>query len=296
MSQSRPSAAMMHDFAGGVSERIEVSSGTMPPSGLEPSAQRYKGWARVPRGPWRKLSEEEAHGLVAKEADSGRATVQLIRAPMELVRRFRTAVGDTACYATADDFQAAFNTEQFRSCLDELGQWACLFGEEEETKERLVRVNRPGLHTVTRDPVEGTYIGMHVDNTYCHPLKDRSESPRRMCLNIGTEARYLLFVDLPLQDMDSALREAGIPDPRSDMWMERHVSSPMGLAFMEVFPEYPVLRLRVEPGEGYIATTENMLHDASTLGMRSWDLLASVFGRFATCRLAGTGAARRSQG
>jgi hypothetical protein len=97
------------------------------------------------------------------------------------------------------------------------------------------------------------------------------------------EARYLLFIDLPLQIMDSMLQEAGVSETHSDMWMEKHVVSPMGLVFMDVFPEYPVLRLRVEPGECYVAPTENMLHDASTLGMRSWDLLASVFGRFTTC-------------
>ena len=62
------------------------------------------------------------------------------------------------------------------------------------------------------------------------------------------------------------LREAGASGFQPDRWMTKYVASPMGLAFMEFFPPYPVLRLRVEPGDMCI-TTENMLHDASTSGM-----------------------------
>ena len=261
-------------------ERIDVSSGTMSPTGLDSSTQRYTDWARIPRGPWRKLSEEEINELMARETESERGKVQLICAPKALMSRFQKALGDTGKYVTAGAFQVAFNTEEFRSCMEELGRWASQFGE--ETKERLVRVNCPGLHTVTRVPVENTFIGMHVDNTYCYALKDRAESPNRLCLNIGMEARYLLFIALPLQIMESMLREVGKSEFNSDMWMEKHVVSPLGMEFMGAFPGYPVLRLRVEPGEGYIAPTENMLHDASTLGMTSWDILTSVFGRFIT--------------
>lgn len=258
--------------------RIEVSSGTTSPTGLENCAQPYATRARIPKEPWRRLSEDEIDSLVAQEADLGHTTVQLFRAPKSLVSRFHQAVGDTTNCATADEVQIAFGSEEFRSCLEEFGRWAGRFGE--VTEERLTRVNRPGLYTVSRDPVEGTFVGMHVDNSYCHALKDRAESPNRLCLNIGMEPRYLLFIDLPLQILDLMLREAGVRETYSEMWTDEHIASPMGLIFMEVFPDYPVLKLRVEPGEGYMAPAENMVHDASTLTMRSWDVLASVFGRF----------------
>src|SRR5579883_941398 len=149
-------------------ERIDVSSGTMPPAWLESSTQPYEEWARIPRAPWRKPSEEEINRLTAKEADSERSNVQLVRAPKTLMSRFQTALGDTASYPTAGDLQARFNTEEFRSCMEGLGDWAGQFGEETKERERLIRVNCPGLHTVSRDPARGTYIGMHVDNSYCY--------------------------------------------------------------------------------------------------------------------------------
>jgi len=38
------------------------------------------------------------------------------------------------------------------------------------------------------------------------------------------------------------------------------------------------VRLAVAPGEAYIAPTENMIHDGSTLGMRHEDLQVTLRG------------------
>jgi hypothetical protein len=55
--------------------------------------------------------------------------------------------------------------------------------------------------------------------------------------------------------------------------------TPLIHAFLHKFPEYPVVRLAVLPGEAYIAPTENMIHDGTTEGMRVLDQQVTVRGR-----------------
>jgi hypothetical protein len=53
--------------------------------------------------------------------------------------------------------------------------------------------------------------------------------------------------------------------------------------FMRAFPSYPAVRLRIRPGEAYIAPTENIAHDGSTIGMDAMDITLTVIGRFSLC-------------
>jgi hypothetical protein len=54
----------------------------------------------------------------------------------------------------------------------------------------------------------------------------------------------------------------------------------LGTAFLSRFPLYPVLLVRLRPGEGYVAPTENIVHDASTEGATAPDLAYTYHGRF----------------
>lgn len=211
---------------------------------------------------------------MATEADARSAPVRVIEAPTEVIQGIQRSLGDLGRYATEDAVKEALNSEECRTCREKLGQWAAGFGE--VMKDPVVRINSPGLWTVTRGANGREYIGMHVDNWYGHDMDTREASPNRLCVNIGVESRYLLYINVPMTAMLCVLKDnEGAPVD------ERMLGTPIGLAFMEVFPDFPVIRLRVDPGEAYIAPTENMVHDGSTEGMRSWDLSASILGRFA---------------
>ena len=41
--------------------------------------------------------------------------------------------------------------------------------------------------------------------------------------------------------------------------------------FMEQFPDVPVIRCRLAPGEAYVAPTENLVHDGSSVGQSDID-------------------------
>jgi hypothetical protein len=84
-----------------------------------------------------------------------------------------------------------------------------------------------------------------------------------------------VFINLPLVMLADRIIRAGKMDPRIK-------DSGSGLAhlFFETFPDYPVVRIRVAPGEAYIAPTENMVHDGSTDEQSQIDVTLTVLGTF----------------
>ena len=54
----------------------------------------------------------------------------------------------------------------------------------------------------------------------------------------------------------------------------------VGHRFMRARPEYPVIRLRINPGEAYILPTDNLIHDASTEGKTFPDITLTFLGYF----------------
>jgi hypothetical protein len=123
-----------------------------------------------------------------------------------------------------------------------------------------------GFHTVTFDAVASRFIGLHIDDLDELPIGIREQSTTRLCINLGEHSRYLLFVNVSALGMAQMLAR---DDAGGSFKTMR--STPLIHAFMNAFSEYPVVRLEVRPGEAYIAPTENMIHDGSTLGMRGTD-------------------------
>jgi hypothetical protein len=136
--------------------------------------------------------------------------------------------------------------------------------------------NPTGLPT-TSHYQEPLLLGIHTDTIVNVPPRLRRFSPNRLCLNMGLEDRYFLFVNLSLHQIDCMLKEQAI------VYREEPRTSPLRAfrtAFMSRSPRYPVIKLRVRPGEGYIAPTENIIHDGCSVGQRTFDIPFHAFGHF----------------
>jgi hypothetical protein len=153
-----------------------------------------------------------------------------------------------------------------------------------------VSLNSPNLETVTFDSSRQRYIGLHLDSWDLMPLHKRHQSTNRICINLGLEDRFFLFINLTLMDIFHALNHAdnGIFQ-RRNLWAHlrckfrnsfayenkdlARLSPPILIQeFMKRFPFYPVIKVRIAPGEAYIAPTENMIHDGCSLGKQYADL------------------------
>jgi hypothetical protein len=127
--------------------------------------------------------------------------------------------------------------------------------------------NQKNLKTITRSNINSKLIGIHVDSWDggFDPEK-RFKARNRICINIGTEARFFLFIPITVS---SIYKEYGLNI------LEQNTPC----TFFQDF-NYPIYRIKVLPGEAYIACTENILHDASSLYQKNSDLQLTILGYF----------------
>jgi len=241
-------------------ERIELSSGTRLANAHEMTILvggfAYEQGSRLPREPWRRPTEEETASLIATELPRDMSTaVSIIKLPGE----FSDSARDAIRTAENEDFLAPLRA-------------TCDFGEPVHcigTGENL-----PGLKTVTVNHERGEYIGMHVDTWDEYDVQSLHFATNRICINIGWNARYFLFLPYSVADVACLLaEELGLG------WEIPARHTEIGRQFMARFPDVPVVRCLLAPGEAYIAPTENLFHDGSSLGQSHKDEVFTVRGR-----------------
>lgn len=115
-----------------------------------------------------------------------------------------------------------------------------------------------GLETVTVNPSTNRYIGLHIDSWDGTSFEERRTARTRISVNVGDAPRYLLVLNMPFDEGARLIQEAlNLPSlPRPYRVMP---------TLFWLFPEIPVLRIEIGPGEAYVADTDNLIHDASTL-------------------------------
>jgi uncharacterized protein len=267
-----------------LAQRLSLSAGTMCP--LEPPGDglSYLKAAIVPKEPWRALLPEESALLFAPTSSAWNVGSDLgvFRIPDEVIAPLEAIFeqyGTRDCLDSATyqvhtlhpDWDAAY-----QRLIEHLTERYAL-RQHEPTVVRLATAP-PGMKTVTKDSVkdrsEHYYVGMHLDTWEKIPLLERHKARNRICVNLGREDRYFLFMNLTLMKMFEAL---GREDPaRAD----DYYGTDLGHDFMRTFPGYPVLKLRVRPREAYIAPTDNLIHDGSSTDKRYPDIALHILGYF----------------
>lgn len=239
----------------GTGNRFELSSGTRVADLRETTdiihGANYEEGARLPREPWRRPTAEEAQSLIAAETPTNMASsVAIFQLPCEfsdLQRAMRSG----------DKESLEVSLLQPLRSICELGEPLQYIG---PTK------NPANLRTVTFNRDIGRYNGLHVDNWDQLDLESRHLSTNRICINIGQQDRYFLFLPVSLMGMANALSEE-----IGAQWEVPGRYTLIGRQFMERFPHVPVVRCRLGPGEAYIAPTENLVHDGSSVGQGDMD-------------------------
>lgn len=138
-----------------------------------------------------------------------------------------------------------------------------------------------GEYLSTPEPAdEMVKTGLHVDSWDHKPWSDRAGGTNRISINIGKFPRNLVFCTVPVVDISRTLNK----DPGARVF-------PTGLIqqFFTMRPETRVYRMRLEPGDAYIAPTENIIHDGSTLLVDGEDAQVVVRGFLAHQAMIGEG-------
>ncbi|MFE7316552.1 hypothetical protein ACFU7T_26175 [Streptomyces sp. NPDC057555] len=117
---------------------------------------------------------------------------------------------------------------------------------------------KPDMVTTTDNYQDGRLIGLHLDNWDKLRFADKHAGRRRLCLNLGPGPRYVILGATDAQAVCRAVHPTSYAHryPHTDD-IRMHVAR--GHLFR-------IVRIRLAPGEGYLAPTEYLPHDGSTEG------------------------------
>jgi|GEM_PF-15433 len=254
--------------------RIRLSAGTQTVAAAQLDASKYKPEARVPRPPWRAPSQTEYAALTDRSRPIALGSfVSILRLDPALFEKLR-AIGQQAARLPLYYDRPMFDGTQERAVELLVRQIGKAYSEPNSIyRGEGITVNTPGTATATYDLGDSRRPGLHLDSwSDLNPLR-RDEAYNRMCINIGEETRQLLFINLPMRRIVQILSQF---EPE----VEKQNPTRIGRMFMARFPDYPVVSVDVAPGEGYIAPTENVIHDGTTSAMTKPDVILTLLGRF----------------
>jgi hypothetical protein len=191
--------------------RVEVAA-----AGRAQGSARFRSRAVIPKGNWSRIDRAVAsrlHSTHPRYTD-----VAVVRPPEGLV-----------------------------SDRDRLAAWSLGLGGGNGWRALPLRAERPSNlpGVTTRAKRDGPYIGIHVDSFDGAPLRDRHLSRNRLCINLGSECRYLLFLETTIQELGQATGHEEVWPNYAD----------------DISTDSAIIRMRIDPGEGYLAPTELLLHD-----------------------------------
>ena len=256
---------------------VDVSSGTVRADSVY-TAGEYVPESWIPRRPWLPLPPAGMHRLNARVSGASEPPVLLLRdASLSALvgvipRQIRNLV-------RVEDGQLHRTDRFLDALLSRLPDLRRLLGEQvvfaPTTEDPVLGCREPGLETATRDYTRGNLrLGLHIDSRrYYRSWNDRRRAPWLFCLNVGAEDRFFLFVPASLDDLVRRLNS----DPKVHDELARAPGRFTG-QYLSLFPETEIYRLRVRPGEAYVAPVENLIHDGSTAGNTFLDLTLNLRG------------------
>jgi hypothetical protein len=235
------------------------------------SCDRYEPEAVVPKGPWRAASSEEIKVMLSTDAgeDAGRS-IRVLRFPSCFLEALHNIASRQGGF-TPENARSITSSREARAILMDFNRFAqslpWLNGRiAADHVHGGFCIKQPGLKTISINQ-NGRFVGLHVDNWFRLPIGRRAQSPVRICANFGSRDRFLLFLNVAVDNIYSADAVETQEDKHLE-WRKGVVnlrtSTILGRKFLRVFDDYPITRIRVQPGEAYIAPTENIVHDGST--------------------------------
>lgn len=202
----------------------------------------YDAQALLPASDWETVTPEQIKELISSTCPVDGALVEIVRP------RFTAPRHDAP-----DDEISGFDPFQ--------GRWSSWF---------VGFVDNPaGQVTTTVDTTTGRRIGVHLDNFDRLPTVRRAESRRRLAINLGPGSRYVVLAMDDIQEISRAQGSTASYPHTNDIRRYVHEGGRLRC-----------LRIRLDPGEGYIAPTELIPHDGSTWGMRASSRIAFWLGHW----------------
>lgn len=249
--------------------RLLVSEGTAAPPLFEADGPPYRPEAIVPRLPWRIPTAAERALLIQQTFTSRtEGCVAVVRLDPTVLDLFNGLGLDDV--ETLQQVEAVRqNPKTQRALLDV----AKILGEAYSTVGSKftclgISAYKPGQRTVSYDHRIQRRVGLHLDTWDDANLDARALSRNVLLINLGRSDRYFLYVNVSLSAMGALL---------SDTIADANL---LAETFMRRLPGYSVVKVRVAPGEAYVAPVQGVIHDGCTDGSQHMDIHAVYLGSF----------------
>jgi hypothetical protein len=233
--------------------RLEVCSGIH-----ETSEEGFRSGSLLPIGDWR-VAGDSHRATAWDHYDDGKCLHENIA----LVQVIDAKVLEAGC-------QVQGVLGALESACQQLGAGAPI-----EHKGRWLAKGGGTSLSTTVDRTDGNRIGLHIDRWERRSLASVRSARNRLCVNMGPGPRYFVFLTI---DIFETAARCGIAS--SCPFTTREAQS-----YLRQHPMTSVYRLRIEPGEAYVASTECLIHDGQA-SSPAGEWVCTVFGRFEATRVA----------
>lgn len=247
------------------------------------NSEAYHAGCYLPRSDWRKPSRQELEVLMAEPLATMHYSkvIKTIKMPQNLAELCSKMQFDSII--DRRDIRKNFSAKQelFEEFNELMNNYLLSFEHEENCKVEIhaFPIASKGLKSITRRYMNGSedyrFCGLHVDCDSGASTQSCRSARNRISINLTSEPRQLFFTNISVDDMIGNYKNhLSIPDEcienRNDIASN----------FLSKNSTYPVIRLTIQPYEAYIAPTDNIIHEASTLGRTIEDVTLVALGKF----------------
>ena len=249
--------------------RVKINSGSHYFKDSSFSTDAY-----LPNNDWRSLTDDEVKLLSDRcdESVTKDERITIFTIPQQIIKYYSFLKKGAEKYNEEKIIQNLFShpdTQRGKLKLLYLCQKAGL----NEDYHLIENCTIPTGLAVTSKGVHGKYVGLHIDSWDGGSISDRingtSKNRNRLCINVGSEDRYFLFINIDISQIKREFDFSFNDNPNKFV-----------VDFLSNFSNYPVMKVRIKPGEAYIAPTESIIHDSTTLDKKFIDLPLTILGYF----------------
>ncbi|MDN3580916.1 hypothetical protein [Mucilaginibacter flavus] len=240
---------------------------------------KFQDGAILPKSDWRPLSESEQKMLRPPKPSAHYNTIFLGELTEQQVQHLKELKLTDA--TTLEDIYALFRRNELvaKQLNDDLNVFLHNISGNKPYKFHCFGATYPNLASVSRlqkehFPKDVRYLGLHNDCTSAMSIHTAQKFGNRISINLGKQAREFLFVNLSLKQAYNMIKK------KSSSCAAQVDLITMPRIFFSLYPEYPVLKIKLNPYQYYIAPTNNCFHDAQTLGNQFLDITMIFFGTF----------------
>lgn len=261
--------------------RVLISNGSRPITGSAYGFP-YQENAFIPNKPWRSINSNQLDMVYCdKEKSDPKMNLSIIKLPDSVIEEVQMlGIPDIRSASDLVSLKKDRPIDYIRT-LDKIYQFKSQYSLSNEPMEKLgIIVNESNRQTVTVQDNKFV-LGMHIDSWDRSNFHELNMASNRICINLGRNERHFLFVNLTLSRIYSLVKDYyPVNVETEEKWRSKLI-----VKFFSLFPDYPILKVRIHPFEAYIAPTENIIHDGCTEGNTEMDIDITTRGHFSLSKI-----------